>query len=495
MSERATNLKDEGNAFFKSGHYGAAVLRYSEAIVVVGESKDEGLPALHVLYCNRAFAQQRLENFGSAVADASKSVEILPEFGKGYYRRACALIALARFKEAVKDLQIAQRLSPGDADTSAKLKECKKQIQYMAFAAAIVSERTLKAVEVFGDIGARFPVPSNYDGPVYNGPSGLTAEWLIELTNWLKKEKLIHKQFAYRIVMDAYKLFLSEPTLVRVPLIGDEKDDSIDKSNAITVCGDIHGQFYDLLNIFEINGRPSETNPYLFNGDFVDRGSFSVECILTLFAYKLAYPKHLFLARGNHETKSMNRLYGFEGEVVAKYDEGLYNAFCDAFAVLPLAHLIGNAVFVVHGGLFSSDTVTLEDIEKIPRDCEPGEEGLPVELLWADPMPQRGRQPSKRGVGLSFGPDVTENFLKRNGLQLVIRSHEMKEEGYEVEHAGRLVTVFSAPNYCDQMGNKGAFVRVSLNDSGKVKTEYTKFDAVAHPDKRAMCYANKMLFT
>merc|ERR1719450_1549889 len=189
-------------------------------------------------------------------------------------------------------------------------------------------------------------------------------------------------------------------------------DVSVIAGSEITVCGDIHGQYYDLLNIWEINGLPSEENPYLFNGDFVDRGSFSVEVILALFAWKLCFPRSVHLARGNHETKNMNKLYGFEGEVTKKYDEDLYNLFCEAFCLLPLCHVINNKVFVVHGGLFSKDNVTLDDIRKVNRDQEPPDEGLMTEMLWSDPQPGRGRAASKRGVGVAFGQDVTENFLK-----------------------------------------------------------------------------------
>merc|ERR1712066_1108079 len=205
------------------------------------------------------------------------------------------------------------------------------------------------------------------------------------------------------------------------------------------VCGDVHGQYYDLLHLWDINEEPSETNPYIFNGDFVDRGSFSIEVILILFSWKLCYPRALNLSRGNHETRNMNKLYGFEGEVTKKYDEDLYQLFCEAFCLLPLCHVINRQVFVVHGGLFSTDNVTLD------------------ELRWSDPQPGWGRTPSRRGVGVGFGADVTENFLKTNGLKFVIRSHELCEEGYEIEHNGQLITLFSAPNYCDQMGNKGAY--------------------------------------
>lgn len=120
----------------------------------------------------------------------------------------------------------------------------------------------------------------------------------------------------------------------------------------MTVCGDTHGQYYDLLNIFKINGNPSETNPYLFNGDFVDRGSFSVEVIVLLFAWMAHNPKCMYLTRGNHEAKNMNKLYGFEGELLHKYDNRTYDLFSEIFNHLPLCFVLNKKVFVCHGGLF-----------------------------------------------------------------------------------------------------------------------------------------------
>ena len=474
----AEDLKAAGNALFKDGHYALAVEKYTKAI-----NAPDAEGSIHILLTNRAFAHAKQENLGLAIEDATRAISISPSYPKAYFRRGSALVALNRFKEALRDFQIVSKLCPLDAEAASKVKECKKEIQYQAFAAAI---GRADEIEQFVDPISAFPVEPSYTGPRYEGPGNFSASWIKEFCDWMKQERLPHKQFAYRIIQDSMSLLAKDASLVQVPLVRG--------GSHFTVCGDIHGQFYDLLNIFEINGYPSETNPYLFNGDFVDRGSFSVECILTLFACKLAFPNSFFLARGNHETCAMNRLYGFEGEIAAKYDEGLYKLACAAFRQLPVAHVIGEAVFVAHGGLFSSDEVTIADIAKISRNCEPGEEGLLTEILWADPMPAKGRAPSKRGVGLSFGPDVTESFLSRNGLQLVIRSHEMKDRGYEIEHGGKLVTVFSAPNYCDQMGNLGAFVKVSLDNDGKVITEYKSFSAVPHPSKRAMCYANRMLF-
>lgn len=264
-----------------------------------------------------------------------------------------------------------------------------------------------------------------------------------------------------------------------------EKSDKHDPR--VTVCGDTHGQFYDVLNIFEMNGFPSSENPYLFNGDFVDRGSFSVEVILTFLLFKMSCPESIYLTRGNHETKNMNRIYGFEGEVKAKYDDKIFELFLEVFGHLPLAAVIEDKVFVTHGGI-PIEPVSLDEVSKIKRGCEPSESGLMSDLLWSDPQPFPGKSPSKRGVGYAFGPDITEAFLAKNNLELLVRSHEVKEEGYLVEHGGKTVTVFSAPNYCDTMGNKGAFIHFGKD----CKPKYTQFDCVPHPTVRPMAYAAGM---
>jgi len=152
--------------------------------------------------------------------------------------------------------------------------------------------------------------------------------------------------------------------------------------------------------------------------------------------------------------------------------------------------VINSKVFVVHGGLFSQNGVTLNELEKLERNCEPPENGLMTEMLWSDPSILPGRSPSKRGVACCFGEDVTKDFLDTNELNLVIRSHEMKENGYEIEHGGKLITVFSAPNYCDQMGNKGAIISLSGRD---MTPSFTVFDAVDHPPVKPMKYANPLM--
>ncbi|CAL4896204.1 unnamed protein product [Urochloa decumbens] len=470
--QKAEDLKLKANEAFKANKFSQAIELYSQAIELNSSNA--------VYWANRAFAHTKLEEYGSAVQDATKAIEVDPRYSKGYYRRGAAYLAMGKFKEALKDFQQVKKICPNDPDATRKLKECEKAVQKIRFEEAISvgdAERRLVADSIDYHI---IEVEPQYAGPRIDGEE-ITLDFVKAMLDEFKKQKCIHKRYAYQIVLKTLELLRSMPSLVDV---------DVPIGGHFTVCGDVHGQYYDLINIFELNGLPSEENPYLFNGDFVDRGSFSVEVILTLFAFKCLYPKAMYLARGNHESKSMNKIYGFEGEVRSKLGEKFVELFAEVFCWLPLAHVINKKVFVVHGGLFSVDGVKLSDIRSIDRFCEPPEEGLMCELLWSDPQPQPGRGPSKRGVALSFGGDVTKKFLQDNNLDLIVRSHEVKDEGYEIEHDGKLITVFSAPNYCDQMGNKGAFIRFTAPE---MKPDIVTFSAVPHPDVKPMAYANNFL--
>jgi serine/threonine-protein phosphatase 5 len=324
------------------------------------------------------------------------------------------------------------------------------------------------------------PPNDSYKGPVFPDDGKITKEWVLNLIEFMKdlenkkslEEKYLDKINLLKLLLKGKKVLNEyQEALVDVDTF---------EGNNITVVGDTHGQFYDLLHIFEINGFPGEDNIYVFNGDFVDRGAFGVECMCTLISLKILYPNYVFLNRGNHEDKSINFFYGFQHEVHEKYnDEDIYESFHELFKFLPLGHVLNEDVLVIHGGLFSKDGVTLDELKQINRFIDVPSEGLMNEILWSDPFDGNGTQPSSRGAGVYYGQDVTEKFLKENNLKLLIRSHEVRDEGYSIEHGGKHITVFSAPNYCDQAGNKGAIVKF---DRGDMEHPYfIKFNASPHP--------------
>ncbi|XP_055956843.1 serine/threonine-protein phosphatase 5 isoform X2 [Patella vulgata] len=347
----------------------------------------------------------------------------------------------------------------------------------MAFQKAISSSDSESVVEKL-DL-ENMVIEDDYNGPALEN-NKVTEKFVTDLLDTFKNQKKLHRKFAYQILIQAKEYFSKQLTLV---------DIDVPKDSKFTICGDIHGQFYDLLNIFELNGLPSKDNPYLFNGDFVDRGSFSVECILSLLSLKLLYPQHFYMSRGNHESITMNQMYGFDGEVKSKYTSQMCDLFTEVFNWIPLAHCINKKIMVCHGGLFSDPAVTLDDIRKVDRNRQPPESGIMCELLWSDPQIVPGTAPSKRGVGVQFGPDVTENFLRVNNLDYIIRSHEVKDAGYEIMHNGKCITVFSAPNYCDTMKNKGAFITIK---GGDLTPKYTSYEAVPHPNVKPMAYASSL---
>jgi serine/threonine-protein phosphatase PP1 catalytic subunit len=231
----------------------------------------------------------------------------------------------------------------------------------------------------------------------------------------------------------------------------------------INVVGDLHGQFTDLLRIFESLGHPSNTQKYLFLGDYVDRGPNSTETIALLMAYKVMYPERIFLLRGNHESAEISRIYGFYDECKRRFSVKIWRMFVHAFRYLPLAAVIGGRIFCAHGGL-SPSLHTLQDLKKIKRPIDVPDEGLITDVLWSDPDPEvKGWGLNFRGVSYVYGPDVLNQFLKKNNLDLVCRAHEVVEDGYEFMENRKLVTIFSATNYCGEFDNAGGVLRVNAD--------------------------------
>ncbi|KAJ1636339.1 serine/threonine protein phosphatase 5 putative [Pavlovales sp. CCMP2436] len=396
-SEESERLKGEGNKLFTEGHYPDAITLYTQAI--------DASPLNTALYTNRSLCHIKMETYGLAIADGTTATELDPKCIKAYYRLGSAYMGLGKFKEARSNYRKACQLKPSDKDAALRLKECDKEVKREAFEKAIMGDDGHDATPVSESVHIEtIAVEESYDGPRLSWP--ITPEFVKELTEHFRHQKSLHRRYVFEILREAETILKRLPSVFDVP---------IPQGSSFSVCGDTHGQFYDLLNIFNINGWPGSENPYLFNGDFVDRGSFSFE-------------KYARLLTGLHRTQ----VYGFEGEVKHKYSEQCFSYFSEVFNWLPLGCVLGGKVFIVHGGLFSRDDVTLDELRAINRNREPPEEGLMSEMLWSDPQPQPGRSPSKRGVGLSFGPDVTQSFLERNGLKLVVRSHEVKVRNEEL---------------------------------------------------------------
>ncbi|GAB1604492.1 hypothetical protein Ahia01_000730700 [Argonauta hians] len=308
-------------------------------------------------------------------------------------------------------------------------------------------------------------IPANYRGIRITKP--YSSGKLKILVEDFRHGKIIHAVYVSQIMIDTIEKLKQKETLCHIRT-------SLKANNKVTIVGDIHGNLNDLLTIFHKNNLPSTTNPYLFNGDIVDRGPKSVEVCMIIFYSILVFPNHVFLNRGNHEDYVMNRKYGFTQEIIAKFrhhSKAILKLYNILFKYLPLASTIDDKIFVTHGGI--SDSIDLMKIQDIPRKnfvsiLRPGNDvemndrdnwEHVMDLLWSDPKNPNGCYANDfRSTGKYFGPDVTEEFLRTNGLLLIIRSHECKPNGYEYTHNRNVLTIFSSSNYYEDGSNKGAYI-------------------------------------
>ncbi|KAJ2352035.1 Protein phosphatase methylesterase 1 [Coemansia erecta] len=248
----------------------------------------------------------------------------------------------------------------------------------------------------------------------------------------------------------------------------------------VTVCGDIHGQFYDVMKLLRVGGEPPETN-YIFMGDFVDRGYYSLETFTLLMCLKARWPDKITLLRGNHESRQITQVYGFYDECQMKYgNANVWKYCCQVFDYLTLAAIVDGRVLCVHGGL-SPDLRTLDQMRTIQRCQEIPHEGPFCDLMWSDPEDIDSWAVSPRGAGWLFGARVTDEFNHVNGLGLIARAHQLVQEGYKFMFPERnLVTVWSAPNYCYRCGNVASILRIE-DDLEVSDDSFQIFQAV--PDK------------
>ena len=278
-----------------------------------------------------------------------------------------------------------------------------------------------------------------------NPPKDSMGNTTVDLNN---KTPLSVEEIKY-LCNTAREIFMEQPVLLEI-------------SSPLNVCGDTHGQFSDLLRLFDFGGTPPKTN-YLFMGDYVDRGKNSIETICLLLAYKIKYKDNFFLLRGNHESDNINRVYGFYDECKRRYNLKIWKNFSDCFNCLPVSALIDDKILCMHGGL-SPDLTSLDQIRKIVRPTEVPDRGLLCDLLWSDPdRDVKGWGDNERGVSVTFSDDIVEKITDNLELDLVCRAHQVVEYGYEFFANRRLVTVFSAPNYCGQFDNAGAMMSVDEN--------------------------------
>lgn len=267
----------------------------------------------------------------------------------------------------------------------------------------------------------------------------------------------LKKMEVLRLIKQSQKILKEQPSLLEL-------------YPPVNVCGDIHGQYYDLLRLFEHGGLPTNHN-YLFLGDYVDRGDQSLEVMVLLLCYKVRFAKNFFLLRGNHESTPICRIYGFWDECKRRFGgQEVFREFCVLFDYLPLAAVIDDKIFCVHAGL-SPDLTSTKVIRKMERPIMVPDHGLLCDLLWSDPDHQvHTWSENERGVSFTFGPQIIENFLAKHEFELIIRGHQVVNEGYEFFGESRLlVTLFSAPNYCNVFDNAGAMMVIDSDLVCKLK--------------------------
>jgi len=286
------------------------------------------------------------------------------------------------------------------------------------------------------------------------------------LMEHLLKEGRLDERSRNKLINDAAAVLRNEPNLLKLEF-------------PMTVVGDIHGQFFDLAGMFAVGGAPTKTR-FLFLGDYVDRGCFSTEVIFFLFALKLTRPNDMWMLRGNHECRQLTSFFNFKDECIYKYDEDLYNAIMNAFDCLPLGAVLADSFFCVHGGL-SPDIHDISEIDQLDRFHEVPVEGPLCDLVWSDPYDEEQGTPHKdddaswfayndtRKCSYVFGAEAVKQFLQDNKLQSIVRAHEAQDIGYKLHFVDRrvnvpgVITVFSAPNYCDVYKNKAAVLKFNKN--------------------------------
>ena len=437
---QAALLRQKGNDLFTKGLYSEALTNYLECIRLESTSS--------VYFSNAAACYLRLEDWENAQEMASEALARDPSTTKAYYRRGCARLKLGDFRMALGDLKTVLRVSPNDPDAKKLSQECEKAIIRDGFMKAIRVSRFELRQESIDEL----EVDATYAGPVIR-KDGISRDEMLSLMDWFVKERKLPAKYTFQLLLHAMNAFKKDDVLHEIS----------NRLSKITVCGDTHGQYFDIYNLFKnVNGYPSEEHGYLFNGDYVDRGSMSVEVFLTLCGWKSVYPQHFWLSRGNHEVDSINRFRGFHQEITKKYGscfEDVFGAMNKVMNWLPICYTVYGQYFVTHGGIPRGD-LSLSEIKQVKRSCVHPNGSLACNLMWCDPQSEPGLAPSHRGEGFLFGPDVTRDFLQRNSLSKIIRSHVWEPTGFKIEHDEKCITIFSAPNYIPGTPSPAAYIDI-----------------------------------
>ncbi|KAL0246626.1 hypothetical protein GEMRC1_007837 [Eukaryota sp. GEM-RC1] len=281
---------------------------------------------------------------------------------------------------------------------------------------------------------------------LYNPISLIMGLDVDKIVHQVRNSELPPESQLIQLCQQAKELLSSLPNVISLP-------------SPLTVVGDIHGQFYDLIEMFSITGDTPDTN-FLYLGDYVDRGYQSIEVATLLVALMVRYPHRVFLLRGNHESRQITQVYGFYDECCRKYGSpSTWKMFMELFDLLPLAAVIDNSILCLHGGL-SPAVESIDQIRILNRTSDLPAEGAMCDILWSDPDDRIGWGASPRGAGYTFGPDISDSFCHKNGLKLLVRAHQLVMDGYNWHHDSKVVTVFSAPNYCGRCGNQGAIMEL-----------------------------------
>ncbi|KAL0237394.1 hypothetical protein PCE1_000791 [Barthelona sp. PCE] len=461
---QSQNFKAQGNQYFKAGQLDEAISAYTQGI---------GLFETAILYANRAAVHLKKGSFRLAFLDAEKAILFDPEYTKAFYRRGCAYLGMLEFENGLKDFKMVVASHPSDPFARKKLTQCRSLLKKLRMREMLVHDSNpfLEKEAFFTE-----SIPKGYDRyvlPTITEIPNMTWEDVMEMVDAFENpSNKLHWSQLRPLLRACYNILKEENTVVRV---------SCDEA---VVFGDTHGQFFDLAAVLRRGEECTPERPFIFLGDYVDRGDHSTEILAVLMVLKVRNPSSIIILRGNHESSQLSSMFGFQGEVEAKYSDSLIPLFTHLFFAMPLCAVVNDTYFCVHGGL-PVTTTDMSDLESIDRFHEVPSDGPFAQLMWADPSKTVERGPSERGPGFSvFGKGIIDSFLADNDLEYVIRAHQVFQEGHEWFH-DKLLSIFSAPNY---MGSQNNAACVAIVSKGRPVIE--TFSSINHPKSSHLSYVN-----